>query len=732
MSDFDFSINDIEAQFMDFMRANNCEPEASFTLQMDGHLHRFRLKGDRYSQKSGAYCVHTDGWPAGWCQNWRNGETVIWKFAVDDEGKNYDYFSSPEFKKALELSRQRQAEIKAEREEKQKDAVSQAMEIYMSLPNADKAEQHPYLLRKQIYSYGLKIDRANNKLAVPLQDIDGNIVNIQWITAEGGKYFLPFAPVSASFFPIALDNIGNREQDKKTPILIGEGIATMSTIYELTSLPCVAAMNCGNIKKVAEAVRKKYPSNPIIIMADNDCKKKVNAGLEAAEAANRELRLDGVVFPDFKDDEDGTDWNDFFVLHGCDEEFCLKAVRAKFNQLPLFNKKLRYKAMAERFGFMDAEYVDTFCKPLPGENFLIEDWIPTQSIMMMFAPSGSGKGFVAVDLAYAIATPEINDWHGKKVLQHGPVVYLAGEGQKGMRKRCCGFKAYKGLKDKSSQLAIIKEAIPINEPNPDLGVNKLIANIGTLYPEPALIIIDTTNRYMFGDENKTPDATSFIQAVTMLMQEFKCSVLIVHHTGLSLETQGRARGSSVFKAAMDMEFRISKSGMFVTLEMTKSKDSDIQRPLVFEMIEVDAPGFFKYNGVQDTTCVLKNNDEIANTISNEKKQEGERMSKSERFARDTYRDAAVEFGKIIQDSNSARTVVGVDVDKWREVFYRSSAADNQSTLRSQFKRARTTLLEDKKILFKQILDGIEYYCLKKNETEYEQTIFSSVSNKRRE
>ena len=731
MSDFNFSLNDIEAQFLDFMRFNNCEPEDNFTLQMDGQLHRFRVKGDKYSQKSGAYCVHTDGWPAGWCQNWRGGESVLWSFTTDNEEKYRDYFSSPEFLKALELSKQHQAQLKAEREEKQRDAITEALEIYTSLPSADKAEQHPYLLKKQIYSYGLKIDRDNERLAVPIQDIDGKIVNIQWINADGSKWFLPFAPVSCNFFSIALDNIDDSEEKKKTPILIGEGIATMSTLYELTGQPCVAAMNCGNLKKVAEAIRKKYPANPIIIMADNDHKKTPNAGKTAAEEANRELKLDGIVMPDFADDEDGTDWNDFFVLHNCDEELCLKAIREKFNQLPLFNKKLKYKAMAERFGFMDAEYVDTFCNPMPGENFLIEDWIPTQSIMMMFAPSGSGKGFVAVDLAYAIATPEINNWHGKKVLQHGPVVYLAGEGQKGMRKRCCGFKNYKELDDKASQLAIIKEAIPINEPNPDLGVNKLIANIGTLYPEPALIIIDTTNRYMFGDENKTPDATSFIQSVTMLMQEFKCSVLIVHHTGLSLETQGRARGSSVFKAAMDMEFRISKSGMFITLEMTKSKDSDIQRPLVFEMVEVDAPGFFKYGGVQDTTCVLKHNDEIANTISNEKNQESEKISKSERFARDTYRDAAVEFGKIIQDANSARSVVAVDVDKWREVFYRSSAADNANTLKSQFKRARTILLEEKKILFKQIVDGVEYYCLRSNETEYEKTIFSSIQSKRR-
>ena len=735
MSNFNISDYDIQSQFLDFMRANNCEPEGNFRLMLDGQIHRFRIVGDKHGSKNGAYCVFYDGWPAGWCQNWRgNGQAVSWCFnrdGLNDTQKNS--LTDAEYQKLLEVSRRHQEKLKAEHEAQSIKAQEMARIRYQTLEYARNDKPHPYVCKKMIYVYeGLRVDPVTNNLAVPLYNIDGRIVNIQWISPDGEKKFMPNAPVKGNFFPI---NLSKADKDEKEVILVGEGMATMSIVYKLTENACVAAMNCGNIMNVVQALRTKYPNNPIVIMADNDHKTPGNPGIKHAKEANEKLHLNGIAYPDFADNEDGTDWNDFYILHDCDNPFCRNAINQKFNQLEVFNPRLKYRAKAQELGILKAESFASFIQPLPGENFLIDGWIPTESMMMMFAPSGSGKGFVAVDLAYAIANSDVEEWHGKKINKHGPVIYLAGEGQKGLRKRFAGiaeyFREIFDISPDKTKIGVIKEAIPINDDNPDFGINRVIANIGSMTAEPALIIIDTTNRYMAGDENKTSDATSFIQAATRIINEFHCSVLIIHHTGLSQETQGRARGSSVFKAAMDMEFRISKSGMFITLEMTKSKDSDIQRPLVFEMVEVPAPGFFKYGGVQDTTCVLKHNEQISEAVSNEKKQ-GEKMSKSERFARDTYRDAAMEFGQIVQDENSARTIVAVDVEKWRQVFYRQSAADNPSTLRSQFKRARAILLEEKKILFKQIIDGEEFYCLKRNETDYEQSIFTSVQNKRRE
>ena len=410
------SQQDIETEFMAFMRANGCEPEGNFTLQMDGQLHRFSVQGDKHGEKTGAYCVYSDGWPAGWCQNWRGGEAILWSYPKDDLERQYpDYFSSPEFKASLERSKQQQAKVKEEQEQNQREAIKEAVRIWVSLSSADKSERHKYILDKQIYSYGLRIDRINKRLAVPIQNINGDIVNIQWINENGKKRFLPFAPVSGNFFAIALDDLKGTDDDKKKAILIGEGVATMSTLYELTGQPCVAAMNCGNLKKVAEVIKAKFPDNPIVIMADNDHKKTPNAGKAAAEEACRDLKLDGVVMPEFADDDDGTDWNDFYKLHDCNEEFCLQIIRAKFNQLPRFKPRyVFYSGKKYLESFFESDMKDfkrysgrkTGFTNLDGEGEYRETKkriIPYPGLYALGAVSGLGKSTLALQLADNLA-----------------------------------------------------------------------------------------------------------------------------------------------------------------------------------------------------------------------------------------------------------------------------------------------------------------------------------------
>jgi hypothetical protein len=35
-------------------------------LILDGRTHRYPAEADRHGAKSGADCIHTDDWPAGW------------------------------------------------------------------------------------------------------------------------------------------------------------------------------------------------------------------------------------------------------------------------------------------------------------------------------------------------------------------------------------------------------------------------------------------------------------------------------------------------------------------------------------------------------------------------------------------------------------------------------------------------------------------------------------------
>lgn len=78
-----------------------------------------------------------------------------------------------------------------------------------------------------------------------------------------------------------------------------------------------------------------------------------------------------------------------------------------------------------RFRFVKAATLE-FTPP----RFVVRGFIEADSLALFFGDPASGKSFAALDLACAIATG--NDWHGAKVDQ-GSVVYVAGEGQNGLR-----------------------------------------------------------------------------------------------------------------------------------------------------------------------------------------------------------------------------------------------------------------------------------------------------------
>ena len=59
-------------------------------------------------------------------------------------------------------------------------------------------------------------------------------------------------------------------------------MATSATIYEMTSMPTFAAMNCGNLFEVAKWLKEKFSQFKIVIAAYNDHNTKGNPGLTTA------------------------------------------------------------------------------------------------------------------------------------------------------------------------------------------------------------------------------------------------------------------------------------------------------------------------------------------------------------------------------------------------------------------------------------------------------------------
>ena len=316
---YTFNTHEIEEQIIDAISATSAQPSGNISLHIDGAIHRYKVEGDRGSEESGsgAYCIWTDNWPCGWFRNWRTGEHVTWFFnreKLNDEGKSY--FTDDKYQELLEKAKLAQAKIQEELKQKQLAASDLARSTFSALIPAP--EDHPYLVSKNVPSYGLCYRKDTRQLAVPLKNIKGDIQSLQWIDSNGEKRFFEHAATKGVFFSIGLDLL-KYEQYSKNPILVGEGYATMATVYELTGYPSVAAMTCGNLHEVAKVLKEKYPKQTIIFVADNDHHTEGNPGLTHARQANEALGLNGIISPKFKHAERGTDWNDYCQIHGADQ-----------------------------------------------------------------------------------------------------------------------------------------------------------------------------------------------------------------------------------------------------------------------------------------------------------------------------------------------------------------------------------------------------------------------------
>jgi hypothetical protein len=192
------------------------------------------------------------------------------------------------------------------------------------------------------------------------------------------------------------------------------------------------------------------------------------------------------------------------------------------------------------------------------------------------------------------------DWAGHKV-RPGNVVYLAGEGHHGLRGRVAAWKHH----HQAGKLAmwLSKDGCDLNTPT---GYLKVVEQVRMLQDRPSVIVVDTLHRFLAGDENSAQDAKTMLDACNALMQEFNCSVILVHHTGVSDEAQHRARGSSAWRGALDIEISIvpGKEGVPMQIVQRKSKDAEMAETIYVELQQVAIPDWLDEDNQQVTSAVI--------------------------------------------------------------------------------------------------------------------------------
>jgi hypothetical protein len=232
-------------------------------------------------------------------------------------------------------------------------------------------------------------------------------------------------------------------------------------------------------------------------------------------------------------------------------------------------------------------------------DWLVRGVLEKNSLACIFGAPGSGKSFIAVDLAACIAMAL--SWHGHAVKQ-GAVVYLAGEGHSGLRRRFLAWSIEHGIDLSHAPLLLSSAAIDLNGAR-DATIAAIEAACGDV--RPSLLIVDTLHRHLKpgADENSSTDMGDLIAAADAIRQRFGCAVVIVHHSGHA--ATDRERGSSALRGAMDWSYSVAKGdGGPVIFTCRKSKDFEQPEPMQFELHSIALP-WLNDEGEPETSAVLR-------------------------------------------------------------------------------------------------------------------------------
>ncbi len=540
-----------EQQLQDAMRGSGLEPPD--TVHLDGKIHRFRsgTKGTPGAgDKSGWYVAFSDGIPAGRFGCWRAGLESTWRAEVGRQISPADDMAfarrMAEAKAARDIEQARKHEVAA-------DVVDQ---IWTDCTGA--SPDHPYLKRKGITPYGARVT-GDGRLVVPLYDADGTLSSLQYIDAEGGKLYHPGGQTGGKFWWLG-------SMDEPGTIYVAEGFATAATIHQATHRPVVVAYSASNLVPVVEAMRVLHPTSDLVVVADND---RSGVGQRYAEQACAKHGARMVMPPDHGDAND-------YAQAGGD---LLALLTPPAND---------WLVGADDFS----------AKPSP-VSWLVKKWIQADALVMVHGPSGGGKTFMVLDWVLHLAAGR-TEWQGHKV-KPCDVVYLAGEGHQGLRGRIAAWKHHHSVTALSMWLS--QSGCDLNTAD---GYQLAAAHIRSLPRSPSVVVVDTLHRFLAGDENSAQDAKTMLDACARLMHEFKCTVVLVHHTGVNEDAQHRARGSSAWRGALDIEISIvpATSNLPMQLVQRKSKDAELAPSINVELKQVTIPGWFDEDGQAVTSAVL--------------------------------------------------------------------------------------------------------------------------------
>jgi hypothetical protein len=192
--------------------------------------------------------------------------------------------------------------------------------------------------------------------------------------------------------------------------------------------------------------------------------------------------------------------------------------------------------LAKHPPFFRADKLDGLPKP----HDFVEGLLCDGQCSVIYGDANVGKSFFTLDLAYHVALGW--KWRGLDVDQ-GAVVYIAGEGGAGMRRRVDAFREEHGIEETAiAPLIIVPVAINFRDDKEIAGLIELVRRVTEQEGIPVRwVIVDTLSRALAGgNENAPDDMGALVRGADRVRTATGCHLTLIPPLGQE-RREGRPR-----------------------------------------------------------------------------------------------------------------------------------------------------------------------------------------------
>ena len=231
----------------------------------------------------------------------------------------------------------------------------------------------------------------------------------------------------------------------------------------------------------------------------------------------------------------------------------------------------------------------------PTTRWFIKGCLPDADMGIIYGPSGSGKSFVALDVAAALARGIF--WRGRRTRQ-ARVLVIAAEGTGGVSGRIRAYCRHHGITVDEFGVSIMYAAPNFLDQEDITDVYSALRAAGGF----DLVIVDTFAQVTPGaNENASEDMGRALTNVRALREASGAMIILIHHAGKDA-TRG-SRGWSGLKAAADFQWEIIRhedGTREIHVEKLKDGEDGVRWGFTLERVTLG----LDEDGDEITSCVL--------------------------------------------------------------------------------------------------------------------------------